>query len=140
VTDRNPAFSPKRSRTPAHSWDGKSYGYGVGLAHPIVETQPCPDCGAQPGELCRGAYRGTKKWLLCFGRNPNKRPHSFVSDDLAIGYRAGQEDSVATRHLVEIVRLDAIASESGEYEDFHAVTLAIKAAREVLKKRKAVAR
>lgn len=65
---------------------------------------------------------------------------TLISNDLAIGYRAGQEDSVAMRHLVEIVRLDAIASESGEYEDFHAVTLAIRAARDVLAKRKAGAR
>jgi hypothetical protein len=57
------------------------------------------------------------------------------NNDLNIGYQAGQQDSDAVKLLAKIVRLDAIAEETTEFDDFHAVTLAIKSAREWLEKR-----
>jgi hypothetical protein len=62
---------------------------------------------------------------------------TLINNDLAIGYRAGQGDSVAWKHLVEIVRLEAIAGETGDSDDFDALWDAIQMAREVLAKRKA---
>lgn len=60
----------------------------------------------------------------------------MTDSDLTIGYRAGQEDSAAWKALAEIVRLEAVASESGEFDDFEATHDAIEAAGELLKNRK----
>lgn len=47
----------RRSHTCARDWDGSTYGYGAGRAHPSVEFVACPHCLAAAGRLCRGAWQ-----------------------------------------------------------------------------------
>lgn len=60
-------------RAPYHSasdWDGQTYGYGAGRAHPSVEFVACPVCQAPAGTLYQGAH-GPK-----FGTH-YKRNHAY---------------------------------------------------------------
>lgn len=73
----------KRPHGSARDWDGSSYGYGRGRAHPSVEFVPCPHCQAPPGQLCRGAHGPHYGTHFMRGRLFKALQRKVMDDDLA---------------------------------------------------------
>ena len=47
---------PRALRHDGWQWDGKSYGFGSGMAHPAVRVTRCAQCDAKPGKLCSDSH------------------------------------------------------------------------------------
>ena len=82
-------------------WDGKTYGYGAGRAHPCVEFVRCPHCKQRIGQLCkgskgvkfdthyvrRGAYQRLVSRLRCELRQSRESACAFAESDRACSAR-----------------------------------------------------
>lgn len=88
----------------ASEWDGVSYGYGRGRAHPCVSVA-CPVCGAVAGALCLG------------GKGRQQVPvfscHSMRNVDYRAAVREGRVARVDTRRYVLLEHYDRGRDDAG---------------------------